>query len=59
MKKSHSIARAVIVALIFVWVALLLNSCTATRPNYYQNHLKSTHHNNWVQRDNGGCAWAN
>lgn len=59
MKKSHSIAQSVIIVSIFVWVALLLNSCTAVRTGNYQNHLKTTHHNNWVKHDNGGCGWSN
>lgn len=58
-KKANAIAQSTITLLIFVWVMLLLNSCSTSRPNNYQNHLRSTHHDNWVKRDNGGCGWSN
>jgi hypothetical protein len=40
-------------------IAALLSSCTTQRGTGYQDHLRSTHTNNWVTRDNGGCGWAN
>jgi hypothetical protein len=40
-------------------IAALLSSCTTQRGAGYQDHLRSTHTNNWVHRDNGGCGWAN
>jgi hypothetical protein len=40
-------------------IAALLSSCTTHRGAGYQDHLRTTHTNNWVHRDNGGCGWAN
>lgn len=39
--------------------AVLMQSCSTTKHSTYQQHLRSTHHNNWVKQDNGGCAWSN
>lgn len=58
-KNTNTIAQTTIMTLIFVWVMLLLNSCTTSRHNNYQDHLRSTPTENWVRKDNGGCGWHN
>jgi hypothetical protein len=40
-------------------IAALLCSCSTQRRAYHQDHLRTTHHNNWIKQDNGGCAWSN
>ena len=49
--------RVLAVLAIIAVVAMLLTSCTTSRHSSYQDHLRSTHHNNWVKQDNGGCGW--
>jgi len=49
---------AVIIGLIIL--AAFFVSCTTQRHSGgYQDHLRSTHHDNWVRQDNGGCGWSN
>ena len=55
--KTYDRIMAVLVALMIV--AMLLTSCATTKRNGYQDHLRTTHTNNWVNRDNGGCGWSN
>jgi hypothetical protein len=42
-------------------VAAMFASCTSTSKtgSAYNQHLRSTHHNNFINKDNGGCGWAN
>ena len=42
-----------------ILMIVMLSSCATTKSNYYQDHLKTTHHKNFVSRDNGGCGWNN
>jgi hypothetical protein len=51
--------RVMAVIVIIAVVAMLLTSCTTSRHSGYQDHLRSTHHTNWVKQDNGGCGWHN
>jgi hypothetical protein len=45
-------------ALMF-FVAAMLTSCSNQKHvNYYQQHLRSTHHQNFITQDNGGCNWS-
>ena len=39
-------------------VAAMLTSCSNQQHiNHYQQHLRSTHHQNFITQDNGGCGW--
>lgn len=40
-----------------ILIVILMSSCSATKHSYYQDHLRSTHHNNFIKQDNGGCGW--
>jgi uncharacterized membrane protein SpoIIM required for sporulation len=42
-----------------ILVVILLSSCATNKSSYYQDHLKSHHRNNFVNKDNGGCGWHN
>lgn len=42
-----------------ILLTVLLSSCATSKGNYYQDHLRSTHHNNFISKDNGGCGWNN
>ncbi len=59
---SQKIAQSIIIALCFVWVALILSSCGTSRAagSNYQNHLRSKHSGgHHMSTDNKGCGWAN
>jgi hypothetical protein len=58
-EKFRTYDRIMAALVVITIVAMLLTSCTAQRGTGYQDHLRSTHTNNWVTRDNGGCGWAN
>jgi hypothetical protein len=42
-------------------VAAMFTACSSTSKTgcSYNQHLRSTHHNNFINKDNGGCGWAN
>ena len=43
---------------IVFFVVAALTSCSNQRHiNHYQQHLRSTHHQNFISKDNGGCGW--
>ena len=42
-----------------VLIVVLMCSCSTTQHSYYQDHLKTHHRNNFVNKDNGGCGWHN
>jgi uncharacterized membrane protein SpoIIM required for sporulation len=42
-----------------ILVVILMTSCSTSRDYGYQDHLRSTHHKNFISRDNGGCGWNN
>jgi hypothetical protein len=58
-KHTQSIAQGLTITGLILWIMLLFSSCTTQRHSNYQDHLKSTHNNNFVTRDNGGCGWNN
>jgi predicted small secreted protein len=58
-EKFRTYDRIMAALVVITIVAMLLTSCTAQRGTGHQDHLRSTHTNNWVTRDNGGCGWAN
>jgi hypothetical protein len=62
MKKAISIqtttAWAVYIAAIIL-STIFMTSCSTSRHNNYQDHLRSTPTENWVRKDNGGCGWHN
>jgi biopolymer transport protein ExbD len=45
--------------LFVILIIIMMTSCATTKSSYYQDHLKSTHHKNFVSKDNGGCGWNN
>lgn len=42
-----------------ILMVIFMTSCSTTKHSYYQDHLKSTYHKNFISRDNGGCGWNN
>jgi hypothetical protein len=40
-----------------ILMVMIMTSCATPKTCGYQDHLKSTHNHNFVQRDNGGCGW--
>ena len=40
-----------------ILVIIMLTSCSTSRDYGYQDHLRSTHHKNFISKDNGGCGW--
>ena len=39
-------------------IVILMSSCSTTQHrSYYQDHLRSTPHHNFIKQDNGGCGW--
>jgi len=60
MKNVGSICRVVFAVLVIVIAAAMLTSCSSSsHVDYgYQKHLRSTHHDNFIKRDNGGCGWS-
>lgn len=62
MKKTTSIQVAIgwMVYIALITLLISVSSCSSTRRGSgYQDHLRSTHNNNFVTRDNGGCGWNN
>jgi uncharacterized membrane protein SpoIIM required for sporulation len=42
-----------------ILMVIFMTSCSTSRGYGYQDHLRSTHHKNFISRDNGGCGWNN
>ena len=42
-----------------ILMVILMTSCSTSREYGYQDHLRTTHHKNFISRDNGGCGWNN
>jgi hypothetical protein len=42
-----------------ILMVIFMTSCSTTRDYGYQDHLRTTHHKNFISRDNGGCGWNN
>jgi uncharacterized membrane protein SpoIIM required for sporulation len=40
-----------------ILLVILMSSCATNKSSYYQDHLRTTHHKNFISRDNGGCGW--
>jgi uncharacterized membrane protein SpoIIM required for sporulation len=40
-----------------ILVVILMTSCSTSRDYGYQHHLRTTHHKNFISKDNGGCGW--
>lgn len=40
-----------------ILMVIFMTSCSSTQHSYYQDHLRSTHHKNFISKDNGGCGW--
>ena len=43
--------------IVFFVVAALTSCSNQQHINHYQQHLRSTHHQNFISKDNGGCGW--
>lgn len=43
--------------LIVLFLVILFTSCSSSSDIHYQQHLRTTHHQNFVSKDNGGCGW--
>lgn len=55
-KNANAIAQSTIIALIFVWVMLLLNSCSTSRNAPYRDPVKSP--DTYVRKPHSNCGWA-
>ena len=42
-----------------ILMVIFMTSCSTTKHNYHQDHLRTTHHKNFISKDNGGCGWHN
>jgi hypothetical protein len=40
-----------------ILMVIFMTSCSSTKHSYHQDHLRTTHHNNFISKDNGGCGW--
>jgi hypothetical protein len=40
-----------------ILMIIMLTSCSTSKDYGYQDHLRTSHHKNFVSRDNGGCGW--
>jgi hypothetical protein len=60
MKNVGSICRVIFVVFVAVVAIAMLSSCSSSSQvgSGYQKHLRSTHHNNFIKHDNGGCGWS-
>jgi hypothetical protein len=60
MSTAFNLAVTIALILVFTIILSFFASCSAPRHgNGYHDHLRSTHHENWVKQDNGGCGWNN
>ena len=40
-----------------ILMVIFMTSCSTSRGYGYQDHLRTTHHKNFISKDNGGCGW--
>jgi len=40
-----------------ILMVIMMTSCSTSRGYGYQDHLRTTHHKNFISKDNGGCGW--
>jgi hypothetical protein len=43
--------------LFVILIVIMMTSCSTSKEYGYQDHLRSTHHKNFISKDNGGCGW--
>jgi hypothetical protein len=58
-KFAEDITGFALFILAILLIVILMSSCSTTKHSYYQDHLRSTPHHNFIKQDNGGCGWHN